>query len=69
MEQIIASLFLILIYGSCINYCYKVATKIGTNKVIAIVIGIVIPLGGALIYNHLSYRSKNGTAPKKGIFR
>lgn len=69
MEDIILSLIFLVLYTLCIYYCYKVANRLRTNKVVAIVVGIVIPFGGALIYNHLSYRHKNGTVPHKGIFK
>lgn len=69
MEEILGSIAFLILYGLCIQYCYKVAKKIGTNETIAIVFAILIPFGSALIYNHLSYRSKGGTSPREGIFK
>ncbi len=69
MEDSIASVVGLILYILCIYYCWRIAKKLGKNQVVAVIVGIILPIGGALIYNHLSYRDKKGTAPKQGIFK
>jgi len=68
MDELISWGIFSAIYFGGIYYCYKVAKRIQSNVYLALVVGAIIPLGCVLIYNHLSHRHKNGSAPKKGIF-
>ena len=53
------SAIVFVLYILCIRYCYNAAKKLGKDTTTAIIVGVVIPFGSALIYNHLSYRDKN----------
>lgn len=66
MDTIISIVGFVL-YVLCIYYNYRVANRLGWNKVVAVLVGAVIPFGGALIYNHYSYRGKPKTSDNKNF--